>query len=477
VIKTKSDVSIDSLKTSWIFNLNKNSNIKSVSTVTIKDASFYLKALTQLNLNVPIVANDRVLFFINLFLNEQHNATNFTVNLSDKYSTVYNKYLKRKNIPSELMYLAPTLSSNNNLFIYSSGTVGTWQLLYPQARLYKLNVSSLIDERRDIDKSSIAAAAYLKDLYDMYNDWPMAITAFACSPALLNKAIRRSGGEMKLEKIYNYLPKDIRDTYYAFMAYIYIHNYKEDCKIKSQQIDLPIKSDSITTERNISLAAVSTQLKISLKQLHFLNPIYRTDIVPKQNILYLPSGMLANFIHKKDSIYYYHDSILYRPISFTFENNIANNNTKVTTTNEVPDASKNKTIYKVKSGDNLGYIATLYNVKVSDIQKWNNINGTKINVGQNLIIYVSASKANAYKNINVMSSFQKEKIIEKNTLTEEEIDTLPDEKKWHIYIVKSGDNLFNIAKKYPGVSADKIMENNSITEEIQPGQKLKIKLK
>jgi membrane-bound lytic murein transglycosylase D len=168
---------------------------------------------------------------------------------------------------------------------------------------------------------------------------------------------------------------------------------------------------------------------------------------------------------------------LYRPISFTFENNIANNNTKVTTTNEVPDASKNKTIYKVKSGDNLGYIATLYNVKVSDIQKWNNINGTKINVGQNLIIYVSASKANAYKNINVMSSFQKEKIIEKNTLTEEEIDTLPDEKKWHIYIVKSGDNLFNIAKKYPGVSADKIMENNSITEEIQPGQKLKIKLK
>lgn len=475
--KPKSNSAIDSLKTSWLFNLSKNSFTKNSAVVTVKDASFYLKELNQLNLSVPIIVNDRVLYFINHFLNEQHSATNFTVSLSEKYSAVYNKSLKKKNIPTELRYLVPTLSSNNNLFVHASGSVGAWQMLYPQARMYKLNVSSLIDERRDINKSSVAAAAYLSDLYELYNDWPMAVTAFACSPTLLNKAIRRSGGEMKIEKIYDYLPKDIRDTYYAFMAYLYIHNYKDDCKIRNIQIDIPIKSDSIIVDRNISLLAISSKLKIPLKQLQFLNPIFRTDIVPKQNVLYLPIGTLADFVSQKDSIFYYQDTILYKPITYKFESTVITNSSKDNTTKEATDASKSKVIYKVKSGDNLGYIATIYNVKVSDIQKWNNINGTKINVGQNLTIFISSSKVNSYKNINEMSSFQKEKVIEKNTFTEEDNDTLPDESKWHIYIVKPGDNLFNIAKKYPGISADKIMENNSITEDIQPGQKLKIKLK
>lgn len=305
----------------------------------------------------------------------------------------------------------------------------------------------------------------------------MAITAYSCSPAILNKAIRRSGGKMNLENMYSYLPPDSRDTYYAFMASLYVHNYKEECKMKNIKIEFPAKTDSLITERNLSLKAIAIKMNIPLNKLQFLNPTYRADIIPTQHILYLPLGTISFFNSIKDSIYVYQDSTLYKPISTVIENNnklnSANENLKSTSS----VGSEEKVYYKVKSGDNLGYIATLYNIKVSDIQRWNNISGTRINVGQSLVVYVPKAKADTYKHVNEMSTYQKDKIIEKNTSSEEEIEILPDESKWHIYIVKSGDNLFNIAKKYPGVSAEKIMEINNITEDIQPGQKLKIKRK
>ncbi|NUM51541.1 MAG: LysM peptidoglycan-binding domain-containing protein [Flavobacteriales bacterium] len=468
--------SLDSIKKNWLY-LSNNVSANYNPNVVIKSSAYYLHHLNQLNLPFPLIVNDRVLYFINLLVNENHSTTSYIVELGEKYAGTLEKTLKKKNLPLELKYLPTVLSSNNNLFVSASGSVGLWQLLYPQARLYKLNVSSIIDERKDIKKSTEAATAYLKDLYELYNDWPMAITAYSCSPAILNKAIRRSGGKMNLENMYSYLPPDSRDTYYAFMASLYVHNYKEECKMKNIKIEFPAKTDSLITERNLSLKAIAIKMNIPLNKLQFLNPTYRADIIPTQHILYLPLGTISFFNSIKDSIYVYQDSTLYKPISTVIENNnklnSANENLKSTSS----VGSEEKVYYKVKSGDNLGYIATLYNIKVSDIQRWNNISGTRINVGQSLVVYVPKAKADTYKHVNEMSTYQKDKIIEKNTSSEEEIEILPDESKWHIYIVKSGDNLFNIAKKYPGVSAEKIMEINNITEDIQPGQKLKIKRK
>lgn len=468
--------SIDSLKKNWLY-LSSNVSANYSPNVVIKSSAYYLHHLNQQNLSFPLIVNDRALYFINLLVNENHSTTNYIVELGEKYAGTIEKVLKKKNLPLELKYLPAVLSSNNNLFVSSSGSVGLWQLLYPQARLYKLNVSSLIDERKDIKKSTEAATTYLKDLYELYNDWSMAITAYSCSPAILNKAIRRAGGEMNLEKIYSYLPPDSRDTYYAFMASLFVHNYREECKFKNIKIEIPAKTDSLVTERNLSLKAIAIKMNIPLNKLQFLNPTYRADMVPAQHTLYLPLGTISFFNSIKDSIYLYQDSTLYKPTPVAVEN--INNSVPVNenTKSSTLANSEEKVYYKVKSGDNLGYIATLYNVKVSDIQRWNNISGTRINVGQSLVVYVPKAKADTYKHVNEMSTYQREKIIEKNTSSEEEIEILPDESKWHIYIVKSGDNLYNIAKKYPGVSADNIMEINNITEDIQPGQKLKIKRK
>lgn len=92
-------------------------------------------------------------------------------------------------------------------------------------KIYGLQVTSLIDERRDPIKSTRAAARYLKDLYDIYHDWNLVLAAYNCGPGTINKAIRRSGGEKDFWKLYNYLPQETRGYVPAFIAANYIMTY------------------------------------------------------------------------------------------------------------------------------------------------------------------------------------------------------------------------------------------------------------
>lgn len=467
-------VTLDSLKNYYPFTIyvQKGNSDHAIKTNT---HAYYSDKLSNLKISIPIVKNERVYEYINIFAKAYSNELHFTWIASKYHQDVILASLKFHGLPEELVNL-PAILSGYNIHYTSKGASGPWQLYYPQARLYKLTVASLVDERRNMQLSTQAASTYLKDLFDMYKDWRLAITAYVVTPAILNKAARRAGS-MEYESILPFLPDHAKDVYPAFIAFLYLKSqYDNGAHAKSLSI-FEAKRDSVKLNRNISKKAISDKLSIQPTRLSYLNPTIRTDIIPANMYFYLPEGTLARFIENKDNIFMYQDSVLYKPVLLLSDNTNIQSPVK---SNQQSDSasisSGGKVSYKVKAGDNLGYIATLYNVKVTDIQKWNNIQGTKINIGQTLVIFVPESKADTYKNVNEMSKFQKDKIIEQE-VAKEELEQVPDEKQWILYKVAPGDNLFNIAKKYPGISAEKIMELNSITEDIYPGQILKIKRK
>jgi len=206
-----------------------------------------------------------------------------------------------------------------------------------------------------------------------------------------------------------------------------------------------------------------------------LNPQYKIDIIPAKGHSYpitLPMNFTGKFITFKDSIFSYKDSIF-----FTADNTIKSPQKSY----YIPTAptGREKLVYTVKSGDNLGFIAAWYNVGLSDLRYWNNIRGNTIRSGQNIVVYVPKKSAGKYSDINSLSFEEKQQRIGKSGTPPDEIISQPATGNYVYYTVRSGDTLWEIAKRYPGVTETEIMKLNNMTSgrSLKAGQTIKIKPK
>ena len=150
---------------------------------------------------------------------------------------------------------------------------------------------------------------------------------------------------------------------------------------------------------------------------------------------------------------------------------------------QLPSNKYTKMIYTVKPGDNLGYISMWYNVRISDLRYWNNIRSNMIRTGQHLVVYVPNGRASKYKNVNSASFAEKQRLAGQPVATSE--NTAPRDQEADLsgdylyYTVRSGDTLWDIARKFPGVSDMDIARTNQLKygAKIKPGQVLKIRKK
>jgi membrane-bound lytic murein transglycosylase D len=355
------------------------------------------------------------------------------------------------------------------------GATGMWQFMYGTARMYDLTVNSYIDERRDPIKSAHAAALFMKDLYAMFHDWTLVIAAYNCGPGNVNKAIRRSGGKRDFWEIFYRLPRETRGYVPAYIAAAYTFNYYEEHGIMPLYPKIPIATDTIMISDNLHLKQVSEVLNIPLKALRDLNPQYKLNVIPAKGShhpLTIPINYVGDFIDLQDSILAYKDSVF-----FNSDNTIKN--PKKSYYIPQPPTNRDKLIYTVKSGDNLGFISEWYHVRISDIRYWNNVRGNMIRVGQKLNIYVPKGKAAKYADINKLSFEEKQHRIGKTVAQTKKVKTESTNNNYVYYKVRSGDTLWEIAKKYQGVSESEIMELNNISNgrSLKAGQMIKIKTK
>ena len=394
---------------------------------------------------IPLTYQSEVGYFIaNYNKGVNQHFLNYLINYYQ--STIKNELIKQ-NLPEELSFLPAVLSGFNPNSTNTVGGEGYWHLSYPQAIKYGLVINEYIDERRDFKKSTQAAVTYLKQLYSKYNNWELTLAAYVSGANNINNIIYRKQ-TTNFWKIYPFLEPKTRDIVPAFSALVYSYSVNNSNMISLNPI---IKADTFMVEDKLSFKAILDVVDINKKQLRFLNPVIINEVFPSNYIAIVPKNTACKINQYCDSIYFYQDSLLNKPITQnTFEEEEEIDNTS---------NSNEEVIYKVKSGDFLGKIAEKYGVKVSQIQEWNKLRGTNINVGQELIIY---SKSNSKEPNNSNSN----SVVENNSKT----DVI-------FYTVKSGDNLWDIAKNYPGISAEDIMELNNIDENIKIGQVLKIQKK
>ncbi|MBN1599544.1 MAG: LysM peptidoglycan-binding domain-containing protein [Bacteroidales bacterium] len=484
-IESNLELNLDSLvNLRYVKNQPDNLNIDTIdadSTVPDYPDSVYIERLAAIPTIVDLSYNRIVKNYIDVYAKKRRNTVEVMLGLSKYYFPIFDDIFDYYNIPNEMKYMSIIESALNPRAYSRARAVGLWQFMYGTGRVYGLEINSLIDERRDPIKSTHAAAKFVSDLYGIYNDWTLVIAAYNCGPGNVNKAIRRAGGKTNYWDIYYYLPRETRGHVPAFIAAIYIMNYYDQHNLKPAALDLSLFTDTVWVKKKLHFKQLEEVLGIPIKQLQDLNPQYLHDIIPADKNHYslcLPVQYTGAFIDMEDSIYAYKDSVFFDPNKIIISPTSRN---YASTTPLPPGNDYVKIEYTVKSGDNLGYISEWYNVRISDLRYWNNIRQNLIRAGQELTIYKHKSKASKYEKINSMTFTEKQAMIGKPvTNTENKTITREDYSgEYVMYTVKSGDNLWDIAKKYPGVSNTDIMRLNNISDpdKIKPGQKLKIKPK
>ncbi len=336
------------------------------------------KRLADLNSKTPFYVeyNEQLERIIKRFLKHRKGRYATLMARSKYYFPLIEEQLAKYNIPLEMKYLVVVESALNPLAKSPVGATGLWQFMYQTGRQFDLKVSSYVDERSDVLKSTIAACQYLNKLYKTFNDWDLALAAYNSGPGNVSKAIRRSGGSKNYWNLRHHLPRETASYVPLFYATMYLFEYADAHQIKPKEASIQFyQTDTIQVRQQITFDQITQAIPIKKNMLKFLNPQYKLEIIPvvkgRNYTLVLPTNFIGKFVQNEDRIYAF----------------------------AVADAAKrekplpkytelnNRIRYKVKSGDFLGKIARRYGVSVKKIMRWNGMKKTNLRIGQRLTIY------------------------------------------------------------------------------------------
>lgn len=267
---------------------------------------------------------------------------------SSMYFPMFQEVLREKGIPDEIKCLAVVESNLKPNAISPYGAAGLWQFMKSTGKLYDLDQDKYIDERRDPEKSTEAAAEFLLDLFHKYDDWTLALAAYNCGPGNVNKAMRRSG-KSDYWSIRKYLPKETQQYIPKLVAIIYVtqYYYAHELEPKSPKIDMH-NTTSARVWEGLSFKEISKQSGLDLDVIKHLNPQYIRNYIPEyrgENMLTLPTEELIDLAYSEHTdLEIISETVISKPVE---ESEIQ---PVVVVQQEVSDAQEKIDVLKLQSG-------------------------------------------------------------------------------------------------------------------------------
>ena len=482
-------------------------------------------------MEVPLVQNRQVSRHLVYYTLRRPEVMEKWLERSEKYFPMMEKIFREEGVPTELIHLSMIESGLNPTARSWASAVGMWQFIRATGSMYGLEVNWWLDERRDPEKATRAAARHLKDLYNIWGDWHLAMANYNISPRGLKRAIRAAGGVEDYWEAYPYLPRETRGYVPGFIAATMIGTNPvafgfekaygaEPYSYEVYEVDplMPLdelaNAAGITTEKlkeyNPELLRWATPpgakypLKLpsgSAKQQLASN----YDSIPKENrsqnvaMHTVQRGETLGYIARKygtsvraiyetnenlSSTIYPNQKIVVplapgsmEKIAASRPTNQPRSSSSRRTSRASAPANSSKMVYSVKTGDTIGHIAEWYDVRAWQIRSWNNTSNT-IRVGERLTVYVPESKAAYYRQVDDMSFSQKQKIEREQRagkdVTKVYLASAGSDTGTLQYRVRKNDTLIDIANSF-GVTVSELKRMNNLKgSRIYVGQTLKI---
>jgi membrane-bound lytic murein transglycosylase D len=417
--------------------------------------------------DLPLMLNDQVAGFINYFSTPKgHEILQHALERGGRYRPMIESTLREAGVPQELIYLAQAESGFHPLALSRVGARGMWQFMPSRGRGYGLQHNLWVDERQDPEKSTRAAAHHLKDLYNEFGDWYLAMAAYNSGPGTVQSAVRRTG-YADFWELYsrNVLPKETRNYVPIILAVTIMAKNPAQYGLADIVPEQPVPYDAVKIEYSVDLRLVAQCIDVSPATLQDLNPSLLRLTTPKDQSfeLRLPVGTTDRYLAAIEPIpsqmrvwWRYHEvaegdtlasiARTYRasPSAIEKENHLqADDELKPdskliipippgqhSATEDGASYAHHTTRYKVRHGDTVQTVADSFSLPPTMVRRWNHLKGDSLRGRR--IVYVhlpvtpsalsseppaSKSKANRYLHPAAAKTVQRHKVQPGETLT------------------------------------------------------------
>jgi membrane-bound lytic murein transglycosylase D len=444
--------------------------------------------------DLPLMMTDPVASYISYFSTRGRGTLERALARSGLYHDMIQRVLKEEGVPQDLIYLAQAESGFHPLALSRAGARGMWQFMASRAKGYGLERDWWVDERQDPEKSTRAAAHHLKDLYNEFGDWYLAMAAYNSGPGTVQKAVKRTG-YADYWQLYrrNVLPKETRNYVPIILAVTIMAKNPEQYGLDKVVTEKPVPYDTLQIDYPVDLRLVAECVDVSASTLQDLNPSLLRFTTPKDREfeLHLPAGTKDRYLSAIAAIppdmrvwWRYHkvapgDTLASVAHSFhTTRQAIVQANSldgdgelRVESeliipvapgkhpANEVASYSRRATSYRVRKGDTVQSVADNFGVPPAMVRRWNHLKGDGLHGRRVLYVHLPVAPDASGNRASAASKSKSRKTLHTKSVVHHK--------------VQPGETLYSIAKSH-NTTVDALKQGNGNLATLRPGMVLVI---
>jgi membrane-bound lytic murein transglycosylase D len=472
--------------------------------------------------DLPLMINDQVASFINYFSTKGHGTIEHSMIRAGRYREMINRIFKEEGVPQDLIYLAEAESGFHPVALSHAGARGMWQFMASRASGYGLQRNWWVDDRQDPEKATRAAARHLKDLYNQFGDWYLAMAAYNSGPGTVQHAVQRTG-YADFWELYrrNVLPGETRNYVPIILAFAIMAKNPAQYGLDQLTPDPPMKYDNVKINYPVDLRLVAEIVDSTVVDLQELNPSLLRMTTPKDGefTLRLPVGTASRFeqaiasIPADKRVWWRYHRVSGGETLAEIAKKYHSSSSAIADVNNLSDGdelkkdarliipvqpgrsgetqsarySKRPVRYKVRKGDTVLSVADDYGVPADKIRRWNHIRGNSLTAGRSILIYRALADSAEPELASTRTSKKGTKSKKAVVPEEEEVTVAKTSKsskskkassleaaKKRTHKVQKGETLTSIAERY-GTTVEALKKDNrSMARNLKAGQVLVI---